>query len=291
MQRSCDTDPPERVGTGQRGFFGLNRPSSTRVGALALAMCVLIGGTVASAAVRTSPAAGTTAGVKAARWGPNVKITLSKGSFTFRSNGIPSYGTRPAKYAVPNAGVIVPGSSTAHAAPDPTKAQAYDFTITTQPAKAAKPTSTGLGPIGVMISGAVLFNPYEDNGKTVALASNFTVKDAAGKPVRFLDSCNGHPTPQGQYHYHGFPSCISAKVDRPGGPSHVLGFAFDGYPIYGDRDMHGKLITAGRLEACNGIFSPTPEFPKGIYHYVLLSVPNAHSSIRCLAGKSLSASG
>ena len=140
-----------------------------------------------------------------------------------------------------------------------------------------------VGVIGVMISGAVLFNPYEGDASTVALKSNFTVKDSNGN-VAFLDSCNGHPTPMGQYHYHGLPRCITTLVDGTSGPSHIIGVAFDGFPIYGNRDINGKTITAAQLDHCNGTTIATPEFPHGIYHYVLLDTPNAASSIRCFTG-------
>lgn len=119
---------------------------------------------------------------------------------------------------------------------------------------------------------------------TVATASNFSVKNASGQDVFFLDDCAGHPTPMGQYHYHALPKCVTATVDEADGPSHIIGIAFDGYPIYGDRDIDGKQITAGDLDKCNGITSATPEFPEGVYHYVLLDVADSTSSIRCFTG-------
>ncbi len=93
----------------------------------------------------------------------------------------------------------------------------------------------------------------------------------------------------GQYHYHGLPTCITSVVDGASGPSHLIGVAFDGFPIYGSRDSHSNLITASQLDSCNGIFSPTPEFPQGIYHYVLLSAPGTASSIKCFAGAPITA--
>tara|TARA_B110001469_G_scaffold95063_2_gene91043 strand:- start:6702 stop:11090 length:4389 start_codon:yes stop_codon:yes gene_type:complete len=73
--------------------------------------------------------------------------------------------------------------------------------------------------------------------------------------------------------------------------SPILGWAFDGYPIYGqigyakdtDGDYSLKILkssydtsthlydqngTSGDLDICNGIFRKTPEYPDGIYHYV-----------------------
>ncbi len=244
----------------------------------------------ATATVETTPApadaaAGdTSAAVEGAAWGDNVTITINDDStFTFESDGIPNH-ERPAEYALPDAGVNVPSADTASAAPDPTKAQEYSFTIPTSPVKADEPTSASLGTIGVMISGAALFNPYEGDGATVASASNFTVKNAAGQDVAFLDTCNGHPNPVGAYHYHALPPCVTAQVDEAGGASHLIGVAFDGYPIYGAFDMDGNELTAADLDECNGITSPTPEFPDGIYHYVLLDVADSTSSIRCFAG-------
>jgi hypothetical protein len=61
--------------------------------------------------------------------------------------------------------------------------------------------------------------------------------------------------------------------------------AFDGFPIYGDRDIDGKQVKGKQLDKCNGIKSPTPEFPKGIYHYVLLNVKTKQSSPACFSGK------
>jgi hypothetical protein len=231
----------------------------------------------------TTDGTSTVSGLQAAKWGTNVTVSYTSGSIRFQSNGLPNHA-RQAEYAVPNAGVVVPSATTAHAAADPTRAQTYDFQITTTPKKAATVTSGSLGTIGVMISGASLFNPYEGDGKTVALASNFTVKDSAGVDVAFLDACNGHPTPMGMYHYHGLPPCVTATVDAANGPSHIIGIAFDGFPIYGNRDINGAVISTAQLDQCNGITSATPEFPAGIYHYVLLDVPNASSSIKCFSG-------
>jgi hypothetical protein len=242
--------------------------------------------TTSSSNATTGTGGGTSdlsAGFRQASWGSNVTVTYEDGSLHYVSDGLPNH-ERNAEYALPNAGVRVPDASSATAGADPTVAQSYDYTIPLTPTKAAAPTSTSLGVIGVMISGASLFNPYEGDGATVATASNFSVKNASGQDVFFLDDCSGHPTPMGQYHYHALPKCVTATVDKTDGPSHIIGIAFDGYPIYGDRDIDGKQITAADLDECNGITSATPEFPDGVYHYVLLDVADSTSSIRCFTG-------
>ncbi len=234
-------------------------------------------------ATTAEPTGDLMAGYELASWAPNVTVTYENGSLRYVSDGVPNH-ERNDEYAVPTAGVIVPDAGTATAVDDPTVAQAYDYTIPLTPTKAPESTPTNLGVIGLMISGASLFNPYEGDNTTIATQSNFSVKDADGNDVWFLDDCAGHPTPMGQYHYHGLPTCVTATVDDAEGPSHVIGIAFDGYPIYGDRDIDGNQLTAADLDECNGITSPTPEFPDGVYHYVLLDAADSTSSIRCFTG-------
>ena len=256
------------------------------VGITALVVALLNGAVFYMAnAAGTSTAVSTTAAVKAAKWNPTVKLTYSSKSIIMQPTGIPNHA-RDAYYAVPNAGVVVPDSTTANIIKDPTKAQTYKFTIPTKPKHVSKVTNTSLGSIGVMISGAVLYNPFEGDGKTVAMANNFTITDANGITASFVDKCAGHPTPDiGAYHYHGLPNCVTTKVDKASKASHIIGFALDGFPIYGDRDNKGKQITAKNLDQCNGVNSATPEFPKGIYHYVLLGTADARSSIACFHGE------
>ncbi|MBL0173652.1 MAG: YHYH protein [Gemmatimonadaceae bacterium] len=88
------------------------------------------------------------------------------------------------------------------------------------------------------------------------------VENTAGENIAFLDACNGHPTPMGSYHYHALPPCVTAMVDTAGGPSHIIGVAFDGYLIYGDRDISGRQITSSQLDQCSGITSATWSFRK-----------------------------
>ena len=260
---------------------------------LALAAC---GGVAASDSTATTAAtaasttsSSTKAGLQNAKWGKNMTVSYGTSTIRLRSNGIPNH-SRSKYYAVPNAGVVVPTAATATAALDPTAAHNYDYKIPTTPKKISKTTAAPLGSIGMMISGSVLFNPYEGDGTTVAMASNFTIAAPDGSTAPFVDTCSGHPTPAmggggGQYHYHGLPACVSKEVDTSTGPSHIIGIALDGFPIYGKRDIKGKVIPVAKLDKCNGITSATPEFPKGIYHYVLPGTANATSSIRCFHGK------
>ena len=161
------------------------------------------------------------------------------------------------------------------------------------PTKAASTTATGMGAIGLMFSGTVLFNPYEATS-TVALSDNasytFASMACGGSTctASFLDPCNQH-TAGGMggstWHFHGVPTCWTSVVDGTTGPSHIIGIALDGYPIYGGYDINGNAVSVSSLDACNGITSPTPEFPSGAYHYVLpVGVTTKQSSINCYTG-------
>lgn len=251
---------------------------------LGLAAATLLAATTVAATAHAA-ALDTTKALEKAKWADSVRVSFSGGLLRWQSNGIPNHKIAGA-YAIPDDGVYVPDASTSHVeqASDVVKQQTYDYRITTKPRVARKPTDVLAGPIGVMISGGLLFNPYEADGTTIAAASQFTIEDASGNDVAFIDDCNGHPTPVGQYHYHALPTCVTKQVDKKGGPSHIIGVAWDGFPVYGDRNAKGKKVKPGALDACNGIKSATPEFPKGIYHYVLLDVQTAQSSPACLSG-------
>jgi hypothetical protein len=164
------------------------------------------------------------------------------------------------------------------------------------PTKASSTTATGGGPIGLMFSGTALFDPYEATS-TVALADNasytFASTACGGSTctASFIDTCNQHTT-GGQggssgstWHFHGVPTCWTSVVDGTSGPSHIIGIALDGFPIYGGYDVNGNAVSVSSLDACNGITSATPEFPSGAYHYVLpVNTTSARSSIGCYSG-------
>jgi YHYH protein len=181
---------------------------------------------------------------------------------------------------------------------DPNYSTQVATTPNTCPTKAAATTATTGGNIGIIISGPALFNATEGQlSGPAALTDNVTytgltykngVSTGITATASFLDSCNGHPAPRAvgdTYHYHGLPSCVTAQVDTVDGTSHLIGVAADGYPIYGDKDINGATVTLAQLDACNGITSATPEFPGGVYHYVLSSgVTGFQSSLQCYSG-------
>ena len=68
-----------------------------------------------------------------------------------------------------------------------------------------------------------------------------------------LDNCGGHAGRGDDYHYHKSPSCMIAQM-KNAGPAAIIGWAFDGFPIYGDKNPDGTDIAT--LDVCNGQADP-----------------------------------
>ena len=94
--------------------------------------------------------------------------------------------------------------------------------------------------VGIMKNGVVLFAPVDERNR-----------DAVAYETQ--DRCDGHPQQSSTYHYHDIPSCalVASK-----GPSTVVGFARDGFPIVVERDPSGRLPANADLDECHGRVSP-----------------------------------
>ncbi|WP_372804295.1 YHYH protein [Loktanella salsilacus] len=66
-----------------------------------------------------------------------------------------------------------------------------------------------------------------------------------------LDACGGHAGRGDDYHYHAAPTCMIDQMANKG-PDAIIGWAFDGFPIYADTNPDGTAIAAGVLDVCNG---------------------------------------
>lgn len=181
------------------------------------------------------------------------------------------------------------------------------FRIPLNPVNNASATETSLGTVGVAINGLPIYNPFEDQNQTAATG-------------RIFSGCCGHPQLTGVYHYHKYPTCLrfmkgdvwqseKEKCDEidalvaSGGHSPLIGFALDGWPVYGpvgwkDTNRTSKLLkssytgandafgnpsyvaASGDLDDCNGLVSPTPEYPEGIFHYVMSLEANADGTVK-----------
>jgi hypothetical protein len=76
-----------------------------------------------------------------------------------------------------------------------------------------------MGPIGFAVNGVVFFNPFD--------MGNVDATD-------LMDRCCGHPNQTNQYHYHKYPVCVKSPfADEGREHSPLIGWAFDGFAIYG----------------------------------------------------------
>lgn len=180
----------------------------------------------------------------------------------------------------------------------------YKFPRTPQPAS-ANSTSIGLGHIGVFTNGVSIFNVSDAMSYNNAGVWNRNAYYWEGSG---FDNCLGHPQQQGEYHHHVSPKCLY-DVNDSTKHSPIIGWSFDGYPVYGayayanttggggiKRMLSSYTLSAnatrsngpavggtypagcfiedyiytagyGDLDARNGRFCVTPEFPNGTYAY------------------------
>jgi hypothetical protein len=285
------------------------------MGAIAIAagLCVGCGGggtsavpaTSATATASPTPGGGSSgssnayaAAYKALSWGSAVSVSFpSSCEMTYTTTGIPTYHDdyylAPVSSEYPTQVAVTPVSDTPMSLVPYTLSSIMGATVTVNicPVKLTTTTTTNMGAIGYTIAGEAIFNAYEGDGEaTPAMSDNVSYTstiNGKSETASFIDECNSHPTPLTAgytWHHHGVPTCLTQQVDG-NGPSHIIGFALDGFPIYGGRDINGNVISVSQLDACNGITSATPEFPNGAYHYVLpIGVTSGRSSLDCYAG-------
>ncbi len=145
------------------------------------------------------------------------------------------------------------------------------------PEKAGSPSCLPMGAIGIAKNGVAIFN-----------ALDALERDAVAHEVQ--DECSGHPERQGTYHYHDIPDCLT-KGESTKKASGLVGWALDGYPIFGPRGHGGKLLTNADLDACHGQRSKV--YYEGrwqkIYHYsATLEYPY---TLGCFRGTPIAAAG
>ena len=153
-------------------------------------------------------------------FGDNVTVTFTDTHMIVESDGIPTHETG-----------LFPNRDN----PNSILRQRYRFSIPLQPRIADQPTKTGMGPIGVAINGVPFYNQYNAEGGDAVLLEKF-------------DACKGHPDQRGHYHYHQYSPCLAK--DQAGAHSSIIGYAFDGFAIYGPNGEDGR--PPADLDECNG---------------------------------------
>lgn len=167
----------------------------------------------------------------AATWPHSFTVTVAEGRRVFASNDLPNHPTGvfpvapddPARRYDRNPNRITP--------------QQVMFSLPAEPAPASAPQCAP-GAIGILLTGAVLFNGFDADGR-----------DAVAHELQ--DKCQGHPQMTGTYHYHNVTSCLDDKT-LPDGHSTLVGYAIDGFGIYGRRGEGGMVLSSADLDPCHG---------------------------------------
>lgn len=224
--------------------------------------------------------------------GCEVHVTVSGGVRRIRANGLPNHDTG----AFPNA----------HN-PNAISAQSYDYSLPVSPTRSTSSTAYNIPqPFGIALNG-VVFDPYAAEWWQRNPASGWQYNPLGSAIDLGLDDNHAHVQPSGAYHYHGIPTGLVETLPSAR-HSPLIGWAGDGFPLYLNRgykrakDAGSGLKTlrssyalksgtrpngpggtyngdfeedyayvpqSGRLDAANGRFQVTPEYPRGSYCYIL----------------------
>jgi hypothetical protein len=167
----------------------------------------------------------------AVSWSSSQSIQIANNFNVFTTNGLPNHltGIFP----------IAPSDDAYQFDRNPNNIRAQStiaWNFPLNPTFAARPFCLNGGPIGMTLTGAALFNALDATGS-----------DAVAHEVQ--DNCQGHPEITGQYHYHSITDCLS---DPGNEHSSLMGYAFDGFGIFGVRGEGGKTLTNADLDECHG---------------------------------------
>jgi len=121
--------------------------------------------------------------------------------------------------------------------PNTIAAQSLSWALPANPVYGSTPTCVG-GEVGIMLTGARLFNAVDGENR-----------DAGAWEIQ--DHCQGHPDSSHHYHYHTLSSCVT-PADTAGQHSPLIGYAADGFGIYGNLGEAGVALSNADLDKCHG---------------------------------------
>ncbi len=156
-----------------------------------------------------------------------VSITVEGDLRVITANGVPDHTTG----RFPNADN-----------PNRITAQPYRYTVPLHPVLSVQPVALRRQPFGIAVNG-VLFDPGTAEAWHDEMNSDWHYDAKGGAFSLGLDTNNAHVQPNGAYHYHGIPAALLARLSGGQPGMTLLGWAADGFPIYGtwcDKSAQGK---------------------------------------------------
>ena len=194
-------------------------------------------------------------------------VSVNDTTRSFKGNGIPT--TPVGTYPIPSSSAAygyyaaLPAIGYANAAEIPIEPYDLNLSVPRNPVVNATPSCIPALAIGVTLTGAVWHVEIAPDSQ-----NNLYSPDS----ILPVDTCQGHPY-MGQYHYHGYSwKCFPKNLQGEAGEqSPLVGYAIDGFGVYGPRGADGKVVTNAHLDVCHGTVSKVWFNGKyqSIYHYVL----------------------
>lgn len=186
-----------------------------------------------------------------------VTISFDDDEITIESNGLPNH-TSP--YWPDDNPLYIDkvANNTDALTPGRIGERSYTLTVPTAPELAATGTSTGLGAIGISVTGVPIFNDQEGNNRPIEEVI-----------VETFDYAGAHNGPSG-YHYHIESFDVPENTTLSFDDEKLVGIMSDGFLLYGRRDYDGSYPTD--LDASGGHFGVTPH-SNGVevYHYHIVN--------------------
>lgn len=185
-------------------------------------------------------------------WPGSFSATQSGSSLDITGNGLPQAPITTGTFPITSSQAVYPYDAN----PNSIAAQSISYALPYNPTAAASPGCLSGGRIGVALNGVSIYDALDAVGR-----------DAVAREGQ--DSCHGHPDQSSTYHYHGWLFTCVADAGSATQNSSLLGYALDGYGIYGPW-YNGKVLTTADLDICHGTTSAVMWHGAltSIYHYV-----------------------
>jgi len=133
----------------------------------------------------------------------------------------------------------------------PVLAKSYIAPIPSYPSLTHKPKTRDAA-LGIAVNGVPIYD-YTGGGEMSQddllhhQAHHDTVQ------TKQLDRCGGHAGRGDDYHYHKRPNCMIESMKNSKQEDKIIGWAYDGYPIYDLTHPDGREISDLDLDVCNGV--------------------------------------
>jgi hypothetical protein len=160
---------------------------------------------------------------------PLVEIIISQDHRHIHGNGIPDHTT---------------GQFPNRRNPHSIRTQRIDYQVPAQPTVAGEFTALGRQPFGVALNG-VVFDPGTAETWNMERPSDWRYEAIKGALDLGEDVHHAHVQPSGAYHYHGVPTGLLQLLSKGEPKMTLIGWAADGFPIYGPYGYSGKTDANG----------------------------------------------